>query len=471
MVEIVVPEINSSQDLDLDLVETKLTLDSVKPVCYKLELSFSYPVVEAKAVAKFDKVNHVLTVTVPVKESQEVKRLMSTDSGIDIQTDYPLDQVFPDVSNEEFGPKSDPDVLMFPSYSCNIYEDLMIFTLDVKNVDESSLVKKPMDSEKYGFGLEFTSVGSGFVNYKFGFHVALVVSTDQGSDDNNLPCKPFTFDPLSSCETEVWENNVIVKVTLPKDGMECIQYKVGSDPNDLTIHQLPQLKALRKKKEKMSEDSAFLEKERHSSGESQDSLLSESVNDLAIEDEDSGVVILADGTKLRSILKRNKRCFSESHADFLSWKSLDSSSGDSAEKKSVRFNEIMKKHVFRADSTILGMTKKNAKKREQKRRRAERRASEGESESEMSTPKLNTEIPKAETGSPDKANKEKSDTETNSELEHEDSGLSSCVENETGDSGNKGNGKKNRRKKGKKNSNTKKANLALNNDLIFDLDF
>ena len=56
----------------------------------------------------------------------------------------------------------------------------------------------------------------------------------------------------------------------------------------------------------------------------------------------------------------------------------NASSADS--KKSVRFNEVVQRQVYRQNASILGQKIKNMKKAEQKRRKAEqkRRASEGD---------------------------------------------------------------------------------------------
>ena len=55
-------------------------------------------------------------------------------------------------------------------------------------------------------------------------------------------------------------------------------------------------------------------------------------------------------------------------------------SGDSmaGSKKSVRFNEVVLRQVYRSNSSILGQKHKNQKKAEQKRRKTNRRASEGD---------------------------------------------------------------------------------------------
>merc|ERR1719186_2249902 len=62
------------------------------------------------------------------------------------------------------------------------------------------------------------------------------------------------------------------------------------------------------------------------------------------------------------------RYLSESCVDQFSWCS----------KKSVHFSEIVRKQIYRSNSSILGQTTKNKKKAEKKRKSKERRKSEGD---------------------------------------------------------------------------------------------
>jgi hypothetical protein len=50
----------------------------------------------------------------------------------------------------------------------------------------------------------------------------------------------------------------------------------------------------------------------------------------------------------------------------------------SGSKKSVRFNEIVQRQIYRSNSSILGQKNKNQKKADQKKRKTERRVSEGD---------------------------------------------------------------------------------------------
>ena len=57
------------------------------PVAYKLVLKLPYPVCEDQGSARFDKSQHSLVVTLPVKAKEPVSRLISTDSGINMEFD------------------------------------------------------------------------------------------------------------------------------------------------------------------------------------------------------------------------------------------------------------------------------------------------------------------------------------------------------------------------------------------------
>merc|ERR1712045_799149 len=85
VVEIYLPEMTSAKGVDLDVLERQLTLNSMEPQCYHLDLRLPYPVDEEAGGAKFDKSSRMLIVTLPVKPGQRQKpvvRVVSTDSGI-----------------------------------------------------------------------------------------------------------------------------------------------------------------------------------------------------------------------------------------------------------------------------------------------------------------------------------------------------------------------------------------------------
>merc|ERR1719415_116919 len=167
-----------------------------------------------------------------------------------------------------------------PPYTCNIYEGLMVFTINVRNVVANSLEKSVLKDGK-GYQLTFHTMGQGFVPFHYGF------------------CLAFDFESTGSCslddmEVEVWDNNMILQLSMPKSG--CSVYQIGTDEQDLGDSMaLPRLEMAKEKfklKDKVteqlsktsddldsddSEDSmnqSNEQMERHSSGESNDSAIS-----------------------------------------------------------------------------------------------------------------------------------------------------------------------------------------------------
>ena len=139
------------------------------------------------------------------------------------------------------------DLYTLPPYSVNIYEEVMVFKLVVKNVDESSVKKVGLTSgNETGFSLTFSNVGVGMVPRDFKLNMFLVSSEDIVA--------PYSVDDV---EVEVWDSNVIVQICLPKHG-EFKAYKVGNEKDKMVEHPLPQLKYLRAKREQLSVSDFFL---------------------------------------------------------------------------------------------------------------------------------------------------------------------------------------------------------------------
>merc|ERR1711944_360356 len=138
IVEISLPHLSSAKGIDLDVLEHLLTLESQDPVAYKLVLKLPYPVLEDQGAAKFDKATSTLVVTLPVKANKDpVSRLVSTDSGIGLEFD---EDTIEAIQNNEEAPAIDKkpqetiEDRALPPYTCNIYEGLMVFTINVRNV-------------------------------------------------------------------------------------------------------------------------------------------------------------------------------------------------------------------------------------------------------------------------------------------------------------------------------------------------
>ena len=140
---------------------------------------------------------------------------------------------------------NETEKLLLPNYTCNIYENLMVFKMDVKNVDPDSVIKQALnlnDGLEQGFSLSFVNIGAGMVPLKYGFKMVFV--SEQVEDD---VLKEDNTSILEKMEVEVWDNNIIVQMALPKNA-QCKSYKVGSCIADMKEHPLNHpLRAFKKK--------------------------------------------------------------------------------------------------------------------------------------------------------------------------------------------------------------------------------
>ena len=259
VVEIHLPEMTSAKGVDLDVLERQLTLNSMEPERYHLNLRLPYPVDEEAGGAKFDKSSRMLIVTLPVKPGQiqkPVVRVVSTDSGIGLDMEekrfsleqQPINDEIPDIRDNQESEehvKENVEKFILPNYTSNIYEEFMVFKLDVKNVDPDSLVKDELilrEDKEAGFSLSFVNIGAGMVPMKYGFKMAFVL--DEANEDSK-----FNRSILEDMEVEVWDNNIIVQLALPQN---CKQYKVGSCIDDMKEYPLNHpLRNLKKKMDKI----------------------------------------------------------------------------------------------------------------------------------------------------------------------------------------------------------------------------
>ena len=266
VVEIHLPEMTSAKGVDLDVLERQLTLNSMEPERYHLNLRLPYPVDEEAGGAKFDKSSRMLIVTLPVKPGQNQKpvvRVVSTDSGIGLDMEekrfsleqQPINDDIPDIRDNqesEENVKENVEKFILPNYTSNIYEEFMVFKLDVKNVDPDSLVKDELilrEDKEAGFSLSFVNIGAGMVPMKYGFKMAFVL--DEANEDSK-----FNKSILEDMEVEVWDNNIIVQLALPQN---CKQYKVGSCIDDMKEYPLNHpLRNLKKKMDKIKVGKSIL---------------------------------------------------------------------------------------------------------------------------------------------------------------------------------------------------------------------
>ncbi|XP_060788970.1 protein kintoun isoform X2 [Neoarius graeffei] len=150
VITIDLPLLNSAADVDLNITDRKLTLESTKPN-YKLELQLSYPVDDDKGDAKFNKAKKQLTVTLPVQpaknpavihfeenqpESDDKEVMVSADEAVyetqlvkDEQSELNISEATCEAQPQESGPvqeKEEEDTHFFAgeveSYNINSLE-------------------------------------------------------------------------------------------------------------------------------------------------------------------------------------------------------------------------------------------------------------------------------------------------------------------------------------------------------------
>jgi len=558
VVDIELPLLDSAAGVDLDVQEKSLSLVREDPPKYSLFIDLPYPVDEENGSAKFDKSKKCLAVTLPVKPHPQLKaeRLSSNDSGIEEDTGYRTkngDDIVMDAEevSDSSSVKEDPieaddlfrtktdlvDTFLdenvsyaHPGFSCSVQSNVIIFTIDVKNVSPESFEKKVLP-DNLAVCFKFSSIGAGFVQIHHAFALDFLIGG--------------TFDE-TDVEVEFWDNNVVVQMPLTKE-MEA--YKVGLSLSSLneTVHKINNneetveegQKSTKKKRNKYKhekhpkvmktkeekdgkeekEGQYYYQgekkpKERHSSGESMDSFMSESpMETIQLEDDgmktedscDEDIQLLpprylransedsqVSENRPRGILKRKTfevvgnrfRCYSESNVEDLGWASNDKLSFAlseakitedeelvfSGQRKSVSFNEQVQQQFYRTNSTILANTAKNKRKAEKKKRALERRMSEGDAGSLETDEKPNQKKGMSTSSSVDLS----SLTKGWEDESHEDSGLASSYEETvvlSGETVNKNNNNGNNNKtKAKKMTKKRSKQFQMTNELIFDLD-
>lgn len=249
VVEINLPLLKSSSDIKLDVTEKTVQLISENPVKYKLHLSLPYSVNESSGNAKFEKDSKKLVITLPVKKMFSNPEFF--DSGVDSDNlspgspeleeeraeqkslvsnlksdEYVTEQCCK--GNEHFNNRvercvanSDEFRTRFldenihynlPEFTCHVFENTIAFTLNVKNVDESSL-EKLFNIDGSSIHLKFTSIGSSFYPSHYVFYMQL----------------PLHKINTTETTVEVWDNNVILQVPVITCDTPIISYLFGID--------------------------------------------------------------------------------------------------------------------------------------------------------------------------------------------------------------------------------------------------
>ncbi|KAJ8308430.1 hypothetical protein KUTeg_013304 [Tegillarca granosa] len=196
VVKVELPLLSSVAQVDLDIFEQKLLLESSKPAAYKLDLNLPYPVDDDQGSAKFDKSKRCLIITLPVLPDENVKIPSFIDEASDStnqDTDTPsnnqnnnnmspLIQELPDNDRKEPNlhpvpmEKKEPVVAFnpkvsysLPEFTYNQDDETISYILHVKNVNFDS-VSKSFPSPNV-CDVKFVTIGSGGfpVHYRITF--------------------------------------------------------------------------------------------------------------------------------------------------------------------------------------------------------------------------------------------------------------------------------------------------------------
>lgn len=282
IIEVQLPLLNSSADMVLDVTQKSVSLISEKPAKYKLSLLLPYAVHEEAGSAKFDHSSRKLVITLSVRHENylHLADIGREDSGVESDLGHRTpesgseedDSVrnhnsLVEIKGEEIALLEitcdeayrtmntnknkflNPDVhYIFPPFTCNVVDNLIAFTLHVKNVEPESIEFCFLREDERGIHLRFSSVGSGF----FPIHYAFCMK---------FPC------PISiceeSCSAEAWDNNVILQVQLKPCDTNVVEYWAGADVSSMAKYDLPEPAASVRKLErfKVSRHKLFSSKE------------------------------------------------------------------------------------------------------------------------------------------------------------------------------------------------------------------
>lgn len=346
-IEINLPLLKTSSDITLDVTEKTIQLISEKPSKYKLNLTLPYRVNQDNGNAKFDKDLKKLIITLPVKRALIENR---DDSGV--ESDQPPSHESEDEDEEIIREhekkinKTKPTFLDenlhydLPEFTCHLYENVLAFTLNVKNVDSTSLKQIIEDDSIH---IKFTSISSSFYNAHYAFFV-------------KTPSKLLKEGVL----IETWDNNVIIQ--LPCDN-EIKYYYYGLKETDLNRKFIEEPSIINNVLQNPIPEETELETPTKDtkSEEQEESISSNAINILGTSYESSGdeLSYSYSPSKSKGILKRlastNRwgRSISESSLDdFCS--SLDSHNPNPEDggeagslKKTVRFNDVIMRQLYR----------------------------------------------------------------------------------------------------------------------------
>lgn len=253
------PLLGKATDAVLDIQERSLYLKSEKPAKYFLQLPLPYSVDGDHGNAKFDPKYKKLTVVLPViRKSVMLEEMPKEDSDVDCDSNSFVPVVSNELSENLFTAEStmsdslsnlvleektipmdstnasetpNNNVLRtttdslettvpfmnadikytLPSFACNMYDNQIAFTVNVKNVDPNSIQHRILENN-VGIHILLASVGAGF----FPQHYSLCFKIEEGSIEQD------------SLVIEPWDNNLVFSIKL-NDSDNVSYYFVGAN--------------------------------------------------------------------------------------------------------------------------------------------------------------------------------------------------------------------------------------------------
>lgn len=200
-----------------------------------------------------------------------------------------------------------------PHFTFNRFENIVAFTLHVKNVESSSI--EALDAAN-SYRLKFTTIGSGYFNNYYAFYFALPTGTATIAEQPRV---------------ETWDNNVVIQIELDSIDRFC-SYDVGVSWKNCKTFVCNEKKSYHERKSSIDEkpkffvdvDTAMVNEELQIEITNKN-FNAKSTNDDAAASEMSSSIVPVSATKSaqRSKSKKSKRdskkarSFSESHCDDL----------------------------------------------------------------------------------------------------------------------------------------------------------
>lgn len=376
IISIDLPLLNSTQDVTLDVTRQQIYLFSEKPAKYKLTIKLPYEIMENEGSAKFDKSNRKLVITLPVVQKPIIViKFDDKKNNIEgIDDEIKVEQITEPSKKSDFLENS--IIYNLPSFTCETIENGVEVTLQVKNIDSSTLEFVKKENKLY---VKFACIGSGYYPIHYSFLICFIPNSSI----------------IENVETDIWDNSCIVKLELTE---KCDKYLAGLNDSNLEEYYLNN-----------KEEEYIFDEEEDSESEPEDEIVEEkktptknrSVSESNTVDSEKPERKIRsfsescstndDENKFKSILKRKSfnKSISESSMDDHSisgsmdfcgsFDGIPEETGSESDhsKKTVRFNDVIHKQVFRSNSSILGQRKKNQKKKS-KKRALDRRFSESE---------------------------------------------------------------------------------------------